>query len=71
MSNKTDVVSCHCQLKYQNLSSRVTDATVQNLSMLVEQTHRSESTNLPQSQNNHTVNQTVRNHSLDDITLVF
>jgi len=39
--------------------------------MLVGQTHESEPTSLPQSQNNHTVNQTVRNHSLNNIALIF
>jgi hypothetical protein len=38
-SNKTDVVSCHYQSEYQNSRSRVADAAVQNLPMLVEQTH--------------------------------
>ncbi len=45
--------------------------TVQNLPALIEWTHRSEPTSSPQSQNNYTVNQTVRNHSLNNIALIF
>ncbi len=71
MSNKTDIVSHHCQSEYQNLSFRVAVMAVQNLPALVEQTHRSEPASLSQSQNNYTVNQTVRNHSLDNIALIF
>ena len=71
MSNKTDVVSHHCQSKYQNSSSRVVSAAVRNLPALIEQTHGSEPTSLPQSQNNHTANQMIRNHSLDNIALIF
>jgi hypothetical protein len=58
-------------VKILKLRSRVVSAAVQNLSALVEQTHRSEPTSLSQSQNNHTVNQTIRNHSLDNIALIF
>ncbi len=71
MSNKTDVVSCHYQLKYWNLRSRVIDTVVQNLSTLVKQTHRSEPASLSQSQHDYTVNHTIRNHSLDNIALIF
>ena len=71
MSNKTDVVSCHYQSEYQNSRFRVAGATVQNLSALVEQTHRSEPTSSPQSQNYHTVNMTISNNSLDNIALIF
>ncbi len=39
--------------------------------MLVEQTHESEPASLSQSQCNYTVNQMIRNHSLDNITLIF
>jgi hypothetical protein len=46
-------------------------AAVQNLPTLVEQTHRSEPTSLSQSQHDHTVNQMIRNHSLDNIALIF
>jgi len=71
MSNKTDVVFCHYQSQYQNSRFRVADATVQNLPMLVEQTHRSEPTSSSQSQHNYTVNQMIRNHSLNNIALIF
>ncbi len=71
MSNKTDVVSCQYQSEYQNSRSRVTDTAVQNLSALIEQTHRSEPVSLSQSQHNYTVNQMIRNHSLDNIALIF
>jgi len=71
MSNKTDIVSHYCQSEYQNSSSRVVNMTVQNLPVLKEQTHRFEPVSSSQSQHDHTVNQTVRNHSLDDITLIF
>jgi len=71
MSNKTDVVSCHYQSEYQNSRFRVADTAVQNLSALVKQTHRSELASLSQSQHDYTVNQMIRNHSLNDITLIF
>jgi len=71
MSNKIDVVSCHYQSEYQNSRFRVTDTVVQNLSALIEQTHRSELASLSQSQHNHTVNQMIKNHSLDNIALIF
>ena len=71
MSNKTDVVSCHYQSKYWNLRSKVADTVVQNLSTSVKQTHRSEPASLSQSQHNYTVNQMIRNQSLNDITYIF
>jgi len=45
--------------------------TVQNLLTLIEQTHKFEPASLSQSQHNHTVNQTIRNHSLNNIALIF
>ncbi len=39
--------------------------------MLIEQTYRSELTSLSQSQNDHIINQTIQNHSLDNIALIF
>ena len=71
MSNKTDAVSHHYQSEYRNLRSRVASAVIQNLPALVERTHGSEPTSLPQSQNDHTVNLMIRNHSLDNIALIF
>ncbi len=71
MSNKTDVVSCHYQSEYWNSRFRVVNVTVQNLSTLIEQTHESETASLPQSQHNYTVNQMIRNHSLNNIALIF
>jgi hypothetical protein len=57
MSNKTDVVSHHCQSEYWNSSSRVANAAVQNLPALVEQTHESE----PQVCHSHkTITQSIR-----------
>ena len=71
MSNKIDVVSCHCQSEYWNLSFRVADVTVRNFSVLIGQSHESEPMSLSQLQNNYTVNQMVRNHSLNNIALIF
>jgi hypothetical protein len=70
-NKQQDWCCCHCQSEYWNSSSRVAGVTVQNLPALIEWTHRSEPTSSPQSQNNYTVNQTVRNHSLNNIALIF
>ena len=71
MSNKTDAVTCHYQSKYWNSRSRVAGTAVQNLSTLIKQTHESEFASLSQSQHDYTVNQTIKNHSLNNIALIF
>ncbi len=58
-------------MKYWNSRSRVASAAVWNLPMSVKQTHESEPASSSQSQHDHTVNQMIRNHSLDNIALIF
>jgi hypothetical protein len=70
MSNKTDVVSCHYQSEYWNSRSRVADSSTK-FADVSRTNSQSEPTSLSQSQNNHTVNQMIRNHSLNNIALIF